>query len=245
MSVNYYHIKCKNITLAVNPKVKINCGDLRFIFSSLKDSPLKGRKNLKEFSFLMKNYVLREYHHGGILRNVLKNKYWSKNPRAFREILILLKLNEKGINVPEPLFAGKTQDFFYTQFIATEKIENARDLSEVDLNNKVVEGVFKSMEKLFDTGLYHPDMNIKNILLKEGEVYFIDFDKAFFYAKSLPEEKRYKIYKRLFRSFHKMGKLQFFLEYKFENTPPYIQKAFKDYLKVSSIRSFLWIFNKK
>ncbi len=245
MSVSYYHLRCKNTLFAVNPKVKLNCGDLKFIFSNLKKSPLKGRKNLKEFEFLMKRYVFREYWHGGVLRNVLQNKYIGKNPRAYREMLILLKLKEKGINVPEPLFAGKSGDFFYHQFIATEKVENAKDLSEVELNGEVVKIVFENTEKLFDTGLYHPDMNIKNILLKGNEVYFIDFDKAFFYPERLNEEKRHKIYKRLFRSFHKMDKLQFFLEYKFKDEPHYIEKAFKDYLKVSYIRSFLWIFNKK
>ncbi len=245
MSVNYYHLKCKDTLFAINPNVKLNCGDLRFIFSNLKKSPLRGRKNLKEFEYLMKNYVFREYWHGGVLRNALKNKFFEKNPRAFREMLVILKLKEKGINVPEPLFAGKTGEKFYTQFIATEKIENAKDLSEIELTEKTAETVFENIEKLFDTGLYHPDMNVKNILLKGDKVYFIDFDKCFFYSESLPDEKRYKIYKRLFRSFHKTGKLQFFLHYKFENKPDYIKKAFKDYLKVSAIRSFLWIFNKK
>ncbi len=245
MSINYYYLRCKNTLFAINPKVKLNCGDLKFIFSNLRESPLKGRKNLKEFDFAMKKYVFREYWHGGVLRSILNNRYFEKNPRAYREMLVLLRLKDRGINVPEPFFAGKTGGFLYTQFIATEKIENAKDLSEVELSDFIVSKVFEGTEKLFDTGLYHPDMNIKNILLKGDSVFFLDFDKAVFFPESLSAEKRLSIYKRLFRSFHKMGKLQFFLDYKFENLPSYIEKAFKDYLKVSFIRSFLWIFNKK
>ncbi len=245
MSVSYYLIKCENILFAVNPDIRIDCKDLKFIFSNLKESPLKGRKSLKEFEFGMKKYVFREYWHGGVMRNVFKNKYWEKECRAYKEMIILMKLKENGINVPAPLFAGRDKSFFYTQFISTEFIEGAKDLAETDISENLIITVFENMEKLFDTGLFHPDMNIKNILVKDDDIFFIDFDKAFFFREKLDIKKRYYIYKRLFRSFHKMGKLQFFLEYDFNNMPSYIKKAFEDYLKVSFIRSFLWIFNKK
>lgn len=243
--MSYYHLKCKNYLFAVNPNYKLNCSDFKFIFKNLKETSLKGRKSLKEFYFFSKNYLFREYWHGGVLRNVLKNRYWEKKPRAFSELNVLLTLKKKGFNVPEPLFAGKSQGHFYSQFLAVEYLENARDLAEIELKTETVEQVLAESEKLFDGGLFHPDFNIKNILVKNDEIYFIDFDKAVIFPRKLTEGERYKIYKRMFRSFHKTGKIEIFLEFDFKKFPPYIKKAFDDYVKISSFRSFLWIFNKK
>ncbi len=243
--MSYYHLKCKGFLFAINPDYKLNCSDFRFIFKNLKDSSLKGRKTLKEFRFFSKNYLLREYWHGGVLRNVFKNKYWEKKSRAFAELNLMLALRKKGFKVPEPLFAGKSGGNLYSQFIAIEKIENAKDLQEVELDGEIVEKVIAESEKLFDGGLYHPDFNIKNILLKDGEIYFIDFDKAVIFPRALNQSERYKIYRRMFRSFHKTGKIGVFSGFDFDKFPSYVKKAYDDYVKISSFRSFLWIFNKK
>jgi len=107
--------------------------------------------------------------------------------------------------------------------------------------------MFLELEKFFDFGLFHPDLNIKNILVKtdEEKIFLLDFDKAVLQKNSLSVENRTKIYKRLFRSFDKMGKINTLKTFSFTNLPDYIEKSYLAYLKTANLHSFLWIFNKK
>ena len=73
------------------------------------------------------------------------------------------------------------------------------------------------LKSFFDNNVLHTDLNIRNILLFENEVYLIDFDKCF--IKSIDFTCKQKMIDRLQRSFKK-EKLKndkvYFSEYGFE-----------------------------
>jgi tRNA A-37 threonylcarbamoyl transferase component Bud32 len=242
----FHFLKCDNQTILKEKNNTLNCQSLENIFNSLEKSNLSGRKPLYNFSYNNQTFVLRKFYHGGVFRNLFKDKFFEKKVRAFEEFKVLQFLTQKKLPVVKPLFAMKSNNFPYSQCLATKFLENSNDLVNFDsFSNKLIEKIFKQIELFFDAGLIHSDLNIKNILIKNNEIYLIDFDKAKIANSSLPVKKRIQIYKRLFRSFDKTGKLKVFDNFSFENLPTHIEKAYKSYLKTAFIRSLLWIFNKK
>lgn len=244
----FHCLKCENYWILTRKESPLDCSSVEKIQNSLEKSNLIGRQPLHFFTFNGKKYVLRNFYHGGVLGNVFKYSFWEKNVRSFREFQILCQLHEFGLPVVNPLFALKTNGLFYNQSISTEYIENTEDFNCItEFSKTILDNLFMIIDKFFDHGLFHPDLNIKNILFEKGteKIYLLDLDKAKLFKKGLSEKKRVYIYKRLFRSFDKMGKINIFLDYSFDNVPKSVEKAYKSYLKISKVRSLLWIFNKK
>jgi len=242
----FHFLKCNEQTIITDKNSNLNCDNLEKIFNSLEKSSLSGRKPLYKFSYNGDTFVLRKFYHGGIFRNIFKDKFFGKNVRAFEEYKILLFLNEKKLPVPFPLFASKSNGFIYSQCLTTKLVESSQDLVALNkLPHSLLNKIFLQVENFFNAGLIHPDLNIKNVLVQNDKVYLIDFDKAKIVNSPLPVKKRVKILKRFFRSFDKTGKINAFKNFSFDNLPKHIEKAYKSYMKTATIRSLLWIFNKK
>jgi len=105
---NSFFIDCENYSFLVSDNAKLSCSDIETIKKSLKSSNLIGRKPLFSFNFNNKDFVLRNYYHGGIFRNLLKDKFWDKESRCFQEFKILYTLQKNNFPVLEPFFAIKT-----------------------------------------------------------------------------------------------------------------------------------------
>lgn len=246
--MSFHYLKCNNYTVLAETSNHLTCSEFSKILENLEVSKLKGRKQLYLFNYFNETFVLRNFHHGGVLQNIFKYKFWEKNVRSFNEFKLTVELFKKNLPVLKPLFAFKSNGNFYTQSISTKLLTNSKDLYLIEnIDKLLIEKMFKTIEKFFDFGLIHPDLNIKNILYctENNKLYLIDFDKAKLQKNPLTEKLRSNIYKRLFRSFDKMGKISVFDNFSFENLPEYIEISYKDYLKISKFRSLLWIFNKK
>lgn len=155
--------------------------------------------------------VLRQYLRGGWAASVSRRSYLFTgvmNSRPFREYRVLAELYSKGLPVPRPVAAlCEHRGMLSTGAIMTACIPNAKTLADISGAGNAVEGVFANVgsciRRFHDAGLWHADLNVRNILLDEGlNVYLVDFDRARF-SPGKPVNGAGNL-KRLKRSFQKL-----------------------------------------
>lgn len=135
--------------------------------------------------------VLRHYLRGGWAAKISHQNYLFtgvKRSRPFREFYLLSALSERGLPVPEPVaaicrFSGMT----YTGAIITVTIPSARTLADLLMeepqhllsNTEAWQTIGNCIRGFHNAGLWHADLNARNILLDEQRrVFLIDFDGA-------------------------------------------------------------------
>ncbi len=247
MSIDF--LNCKPFRVFFAAGQKILCDEVYQFLERATVSELKGRNSLLEGEFQGQNCLLRRFAHGGMLRNLFRERYIGENPRAVRELDILDTLREQGFPVVEPVFALVEKKVLgYRQALATVRQSDGVDLATLDnLSSDKLAELVRLLERFFDAGLYHPDLNIKNILFKEatGAFFLLDFDRAALLSGPLVPMERRRIYQRLFRSFDKLGKLQFWDHFPFETVPVHVGEGMAGYRKIRKIRAFFWKLNQK
>jgi 3-deoxy-D-manno-octulosonic acid kinase len=131
-------------------------------------------------------YALRHYHRGGLPARLSRDRYlWQglERSRPWREWQLLAELHRRGLPVPRPVAARVVRHgLSYEADIATELID-ARPLAEWlgqrRLPSRQLEDIGACLCRFHDEGVYHADLNARNILLNEaGKVYLIDFDRG-------------------------------------------------------------------
>lgn len=132
-----------------------------------------------------KGMVLRQYRRGGMVAHVSERSYLFtgfENSRAIVEFHLLQALKYKCLPVPTPIaaYARKRHGIYYRAAILVERIQGAQpfpessSLAEEDLWCRVG----RTLRQFHDEGLDHVDLNCDNILIAEGRVYLIDFDRC-------------------------------------------------------------------
>ncbi len=98
-----------------------------------------------------------------------------RKKRTKREAKILKKL-ENTINVPKVL---EVKDF-----IIKMELINGKTLKEIKdfegLNKGIIKKMAELVSKLHEKGIIHGDLTLKNFILKDEELYLIDFGLAYF-----------------------------------------------------------------
>lgn len=154
--------------------------------------------------------VLRHYFRGGFIGKIIKDIFFlfeKHAHRSFDEYNLLLWMRSNGLQVPKPIIAREQKYFgFLKQDIVIEEIFGSNDLAHIidkrALTDLELKNIGLSIKKMFDLGVDHTDLNIRNILLDDkGLVYLIDFDKCFRCELSL--KRKQEILERLLRSFNK------------------------------------------
>ena len=162
--------------------------------------------------------LIRTYRHGGLLRHLSGGIFCSWPPRPFRELAITEEIRRRGIPTVEPYGACVQQVCgpFYRGWLVTRELAGAQDLWQAFTTGFVEElgierilgAVADSLRALHREGVYHTDLNLKNILVSKepGGVkgYIIDFDKAKLVLGSLPPELVRRNINRLLRSVNKL-----------------------------------------
>jgi 3-deoxy-D-manno-octulosonic acid kinase len=153
--------------------------------------------------------VLRHYYRGGLMSRINRDSYvymGTKNTRSFKEFSVLKALFDAGLPVPEPAAARVVRKGrSYTADLITRRIPNAQDLLQVfqaPATSTIIRDIAETVAQLHDFGVWHPDLNIQNILIdNKQKVWIIDFDQA----KILPLKPRHRMrmLERLERSFMK------------------------------------------
>ena len=190
--------------------------------------PIKGSKE---------RMIIKHYEHGGLFRKITRDIFLG-NSRPFRELAILEVASRKGVPVPQVLAARVDRILgpFYRGEIAYKEIPDSSNLLEYlnRLNQKplkekifqkreIINSLAEVIKKMHTLGIYHGDLNVKNVLIqnvgKKVGVYLVDFDCSKI-KDSLTLRDRLNNLNRFHRSCQKWkapitatDKLRFFLAY--------------------------------
>ena len=178
-----------------------------------------GRGRLKVFHLKNGETVLvRPYRHGGLVRWLTEEIFVTWPPRPFKELAITEEARRRGLPTLE-IFAAWIERIWgplYRGWLVTRELKGANDLWSVLLNElyagsdkeSLLHAVAQSVRTMHRQGIYHRDLNLKNILVRKeaGRIrtYIIDFDKAQLFSGAVPPGKAKRNLSRLLRSTRKL-----------------------------------------
>jgi len=81
------------------------------------------------------------------------------------------RMREIGVPTPRPVDVVEADG---QALILFEYLEGFETLSEVSIDDETLREVFCLLRRLHDNGLAHGDFSLENVLIVDGEVYFID-----------------------------------------------------------------------
>lgn len=211
--------------------------------------PLKGGERM----------VIRHYSHGGLLRFVTRDLYLFGS-RSFQELALTEEIRSSGIGTVQPVGAMHRCFLtpFYRAYLMSLEIPGAKDMVHYLQNigpqpagetlvakRKIIRSAGFLLRKFHQAGFFHADLQLKNLLVTDGKVLLIDFDRS--YRKpSLSTGERVKNLLRLDRSVDKWKRYglpvslrdrwRFFLAY--AESDREIRETLRRALRTYSIRSF-------
>jgi len=171
--------------------------------------------------------IVRSYRRGGLAGLVLPDIF-NDARRPLDELVITEMGRAMGVPLPEILGIQIkwVLPFFCRAKIAVKKIPDTVTLEETIFSlakknahcqdalyrkkSNLIASLVKAITQLHNAGIYHRDLNIRNILIKQSNLdftaYIIDLDKSFYEssAKGLAFDKRADNLIRLNRSLDKM-----------------------------------------
>lgn len=162
--------------------------------------------------------LIRPYRHGGLLRHFLRGVFFTWPPRPFRELAITEEVRHRGIPTVEVLAACVRRIWgpFYRGWLVTRQLQGGQDLWKALQSGVVCEtgarevfdAVAATLRDLHREGIYHRDLNLKNILVccePDGvKSYIIDFDRALLFLGEVPPALARRNLQRLLRSVLKL-----------------------------------------
>jgi 3-deoxy-D-manno-octulosonic acid kinase len=130
--------------------------------------------------------VLRHYWRGGLVAPVLGDRYlWQgrMRSRGFAEFHLLAELAHRGLPVPEPIAARyQRRGPYYTADLITRTIEGTKTLADIIAGGGFeparAERVGVLVARFHAAGVDHSDLNAHNILVRDDELWLIDFDRG-------------------------------------------------------------------
>ncbi|HEX8272153.1 MAG TPA: lipopolysaccharide kinase InaA family protein [Longimicrobiaceae bacterium] len=154
--------------------------------------------------------VVRTYRRGGAMRHLNRGRYFLGH-RAFAELRAAETARRGGVGTPLPLAATERgAGLGYTAHFATLWIPDTRDLAGwlsadgADGSADVLAEAGRQVGRMHAAGVAHPDLNLRNLLVRGGEVYLLDFDRARVYPGPVPSCQRERDLLRLARSARKL-----------------------------------------
>ena len=208
-----------------------------------------------------KRMIIRQYSHGGIFRAITRDIYLFGS-RSFRELALTEEIRSLGIPTIEPMGAihRSILHFLYQPYFLSLEVPHAKDLiqyfQEVGphpvgegllLKRKTIRSAGILLRKFHQAGFFHGDLQLKNILVAEGQLLLIDFDRSY-RRKVLSIRERMRNLLRLNRSVEKWRRLtlpitrtdrwRFFLAYAADDIK--IREAMERKLQTYSIRRLLY-----
>jgi aminoglycoside phosphotransferase (APT) family kinase protein len=161
--------------------------DAAALIDALARTPVQaglGRGAVRLLTLNGRTFVCRQYLHGGLFRAVTGDRFASGD-RVKREAEVLRYLGEKGFPVVKPFCTIIEQRAFFRKLYLVTYLEDGSDLLKF-LNGatpgarlRTIRALAGLMWELHRLGVFHPDLHIKNVLVKPGGgLVFLDFDRA-------------------------------------------------------------------
>ncbi len=165
--------------------------------------------------------VVRQYRRGGTIRKLIPDLYLGAS-RPFRELWLTDQALKRGIPTAEIVAACHKEVLWglHRGLLVSKEIKNGRDFvtyleglgepvsrERIKEKRNVIAAVGRLVRRMHDAGIFHGDLNLKNILVQVNDngavqAYLIDFDKSVI-KKRLSERKRRQNLMRLNRSVEK------------------------------------------
>ncbi|RLV60865.1 3-deoxy-D-manno-octulosonic acid kinase [Parashewanella curva] len=131
-------------------------------------------------------WVLRHYWRGGLMAKFSRDLYLfmgREYTRPMAELRLLEHMIQLNLPVPRPVAAKiERTGLWYRGDILIERIENAIDLhgllSKSAMDDDRWQLLGHTIARFHRLGVYHADLNIKNILWDQQQFYLIDFDRG-------------------------------------------------------------------
>ena len=198
--------------------------------------------------------IVRHYSHGGLLGFLTRDLYWLGS-RSFHELALTEEIRACGI--PTVCSIGAIHQsvfpFFYRAYLLTREFPRARNLVEyfseagpvahresLSLKRMILRDAGLMLRRFHDAGFFHADLQLKNLMVVDGQVNLIDFDRSY-RKQSLSRRERMDNLLRLNRSADKWkrkglpitrtDRWRFFLAYagKDEETRKALRKVLRHY----------------
>lgn len=164
---------------------------------------------------------VRRYVHGGLLGALLRDVYWQRPPRPWRELLATEAARHAGVLAPEVLAAavlpacGRRAGLLYRGVLVTRALDGRRSLREAlcaapGAAERLawIACAVRAIRRLHAAGIHHPDLNVANVLVGEGDdtpAALIDFDRASVWPQAVGPLRVALARRRLSRSIAKLG----------------------------------------
>lgn len=161
--------------------------------------------------------VLRHYRHGGVLAPLTRDIFVGSPPRPVLELAASEALRRRGVRTPEVLglFWKPAGPLMYRADLITREVPGPdlaawlRERHPALRRRRVLRRVGEALAGFHVAGLHHPDLNLKNLIIREqsndAEVWVLDLDRATVGAP-LAEHEAVAQLKRLERSFRKLSR---------------------------------------
>jgi 3-deoxy-D-manno-octulosonic acid kinase len=154
-------------------------------------------------------WALRHYCRGGLVSRLIDDHYlWlgEERTRSFQEWRLLVRLRELGLPVPAPVAARYLRRGplyradLITAFVDAPSFQNL--MLEGGLTDTIWFRVGEVLRRFHEAGIYHADLNIRNMLVGPGEqVCLLDFDRGRHREQGPWQQRNLQ---RLERSMHKI-----------------------------------------
>jgi tRNA A-37 threonylcarbamoyl transferase component Bud32 len=207
--------------------------------------------------------IIRQYSHGGLLRPFTGRLYLFGS-RSFRELALTEEIRSCGIPTVQPIAAIHRFILppFYQAYFLSLEIPHSKDLIQyfreigtspsrenIILKRKTIRSAGLLLRKFHQSGFFHADLQLKNILVAGDQPFLIDFDRSY-RKRTLSIRERMKNLLRLNRSVEKWRRLglpinrtdrwRFFLAYAGEDVT--IRNAMESAIRTYSIRHLFYRF---
>ncbi len=186
-------------------------------------SDLHGRRALGEIRIGGERFVVRRYHHGGLLRWLTGERFLD-SARPFREIELASKVASLGFRTPDVVAARAlaAQGGGWRLDVVARRVEDSLDLGRLcaermrcEVADRAWREVWRStgslVRRLHDRGVLHADLTPRNLLVERAELalakcepWVIDLDRTVIKG-TLDESEKLANLRRLFRHVTRLG----------------------------------------
>jgi 3-deoxy-D-manno-octulosonic acid kinase len=144
-----------------------------------------GRGNARVIRVGDRPVVLRHYFRGGFVGRLIRDRYWFagfEKTRPWREYRVLEAAQALGLPAPAPVAAQAIrQGAWYRADIALCFVERAETLSDAATARFAAidwAAIGNGIAAFHRHGFDHADLNAHNVLLADGKVWLIDWDRG-------------------------------------------------------------------